>query len=302
MKKLLLGTRPSKLAISQSRFVVSALKKLQVGLDFEIVEIVTAGDKRKEQGVSDKKEWVLEIEEALLNKEIDFAVHSGKDVPVDIIPDSILFPVLSREDPSDAFIGKLHRTWRELPHRAQIGTSSERRRAQLLRLRPDLEIVDLRGNVPTRIEKLEQSKTLAGIVLASAGINRLSLKAVISSQFSTQEMVPAMNQGILVAQCLKERRDICALLQALSTDALQAVYAAERRCIATLGAHCRSAVGVYGEIVSQRLQLQSRVLSRDGKEICEERVVGDPKNAYLLGDELAELLIAAGAKKLLEVE
>ena len=302
MKALRIGTRGSALALAQVNLVMAACRRVHPALEVEIVQITTRGDERqgsKEEKVADKKEWIFEIEQALVQRRIDLAVHSGKDVPAEIESGTIVVPVLDREDPFDVFIGKDGVDWKNIPPRARIGTSSARRKAELLALRNDLTIVEHRGNVQTRITKLQSNRELSGIVLAGAGLRRLGIASDNYRRFSLTEMVPAVNQGILVVQFLKDRADILSLLTLFSASALQAVFAAERACVEKLGADCRSSVGVYASVTNNKLELRARVLSADGKEVIENSGSGSVAESEELGKKLAMDLLSRGAAKLL---
>lgn len=302
---LRLGTRGSALALAQTRIVSQALVAANPGLEIEAKTIVTTGDRKQgtpsaEQG--DKKEWILEIEEALVAGEIDLAIHSGKDVPADIHPDTELVPVLQRESPFDLVIWHSARAGaglQALPHGAQVGTASLRRRAQLLALRPDLEILAVRGNVPTRLGKLESSPSLSAIVLAEAGIRRLEATPASCTRLSASEMVPAVHQGTLVVQLCKKRGDARDALLPLVDTHTEIAFRAERSCVERLGADCRSAVGIFAECAETQVTLRVRVLSSQGDEILEHVEAAAFQDAEALGAQVAEHLLARGANELL---
>lgn len=261
--KLRIGTRGSELAKKQTMLVADALKKNNPIIEVEIIEITTTGDKKQQvlnAKVSDKKEWIYELEQALLRKDIDLAVHSAKDIPNDIENGTVIMPVLKRATPNDCFIGKLNPEtgkrleFKELPLDSVIATSSLRRKAALKHLRSDLQIVDIRGNVPTRIRKLDESVELSGIILASAGIERLGID-IESQIFSIDEMIPAMNQGILAVQYLTNSifgnnvKDI-------SDENLISVFNSERVCALEMNADCSSAIGIFSYIENAELKLK----------------------------------------------
>ncbi|MCB0360704.1 MAG: hydroxymethylbilane synthase, partial [Bdellovibrionales bacterium] len=206
---LRIGTRESGLARAQSALVAAAIESLQPTVITKLVAMSSLGDRRRDSSnaaVRDKKEWIVDLERALLAGEIDIAIHSGKDVPSDVEPGTALVPVLSRADSRDVFVGRHvdatggRLRFSELEPGATVGTASLRRKAQILRLRPDVHVVEWRGNVPTRIAKLDSADGVDGIVLAAAGIQRLQLPDIDYDFFSHDLMLPAVHQGTLVAQ------------------------------------------------------------------------------------------------------
>lgn len=327
-RRLRLGTRGSALALAQSGLVASAVASAAGGVPVEISPIVTTGDRRA-SAVRDKREWVLELESALLNEEIDFAVHSGKDVPAEIADGTELVSVLNREDPSDLLIVPVGRydlaartdaPLAALPAGARIGTASLRRAAQLRRSRPDLEPVELRGNVPTRVSKLLDGQADA-IIIAAAGINRLrqnSGELLKSGKIDSQQLevlnsiesvrlpfscnLPAVCQGILAVQLRCDDHQLKAAIAKISSPAAQAAFLAERAAISALGADCRSAVGVFAEVIagSDDLVVVATVYSRDGAEMIESRQKGPVNRAAEIGAGLGEDLIRLGARRLLK--
>ena len=317
-KQIRLGTRGSKLALAQARLVSRELKILDPDLSFDFVVIKTTGDKKQDQEgpVSrDKKEWIIEIEQALLKGSIDLAVHSAKDVPTEIDPQTLLLPVTKRAVPWDAYILRESRktapaqsrlggyegsvAFLRLPQRAKVGTSSLRRAMQLKQLRPDLDIVPMRGNVTTRLSKLEESSGLDAIVLAACGLERLNLADKIEGTFPYKEMLPGVNQGILAAQFLRGRIDLAALLNGLVDEETETAFIAERTFIQVLGADCNSAVGVLAQSRAAELVLHGRVLGRDNADLLQETISWSKALPQAAGDELAQRLIKRGAKELL---
>lgn len=302
--------------------MVAAELAKTAGVSTEVVRIATLGDKK--QGtvaakVADKKEWILEHERALLANQIDLAVHCSKDVPIEIEAGTVLLPVLEREMPYDVCVLSLSlaRTGisglHQLPGGARIGTCSVRRAAELRRLRPDLEIVELRGNVTTRLKKLDaewgahgadaggyrEGVDVEAAVLAGAGLLRLGLGERIAWSFSPEQLLPGVNQGTLVAQCRADDSATVALLQALVNPIQEQCWAAERAVIERLGADCNSAVGVLALPVGGQMDLALRVLSHDGQQSVEARHSGEFHCGAKLGVELAEKAIAGGALELL---
>ena len=301
--KIRIGTRKSKLALAQAEMVGNALSAVGE-VELEFVPLVTTGDRKQtapESTPRDKTDWIAEIETALVQGDIDLAVHSGKDIPVEVHPDTLLIPVLRRETPNDCFVvrdalkGKIF--FDALPHGAKIGTSSLRRRAQLLRRRPDLKVVPYRGNVTTRLERFAIDETYDAIVLAQAGLERLELAQQSSGLLSIDEFLPAVAQGILAVQVLQSNGSLQMLARKLTHPEVDRAWTAERSVIRKLGADCRSAVGVFADAGGAEITLVCRVLSEDGKESLEES--GRGTDPITLGEQVAERLINLGAQRLL---
>lgn len=315
---IVIGSRGSALALAQAETVSSALCRLAPATRFSVEIITTRGDRK--QGTSaaaagDKKDWIFEIEEAIVDGRIDLAVHCGKDVPVDINPQTELTPLLSREMPEDVVVlreaasldggvsasGRLE-SLPFLPFGAAIGTASLRRRAQLLRLRPDLLVEPVRGNIHTRIDALQRLPHLFGVVLASAGLRRLGDPAPHVVTLPIGELIPAVHQGILVAQYRADRPDLRALVTSSVVPGLPAVWHAERACLTRLEADCASAVGIYARYqTSTLLELSAQVLEPSGREALFESRCGPPDLAEQLGTDAAESLLARGARAMLHL-
>jgi len=303
-RKIVVGTRGSQLALTQTRSFIHALQGSSRGLQIEERTMQTAGDLKQDtprSQQSDKRDWIAELEEAVAAGQIDLAVHSGKDVPALIHPSTTLIPVLERESPFDAFVAGARSAadWRSLARGALIGTASVRRAAQLRRLRPDLQIVEHRGNVPTRLEKLAKSEALDGIVLAQAGLSRLSLSAHVSGVFLAEELLPTVNQGTLVVQIRENDSELRQSLKALCHPATVAAFLAERSGILGLQADCNSAVGMYAAVAGEELRLRGRVLSHDGRRCVEAERLGDYRRAAQWGEEVTNELLSKGAREIL---
>ena len=311
MSALSIATRKSDLAQVQARSVARALENALDQLEVSIVGMTCSGDIKRDTlgtGVRDKREWIDDIEAAIVRGEVSIAVHSAKDVPVDIAQQTELSAVLKRVSPLDAFIDKQGvlgqeppRTLASLPEGSTIGTSSLRRAAELKRYRGDLRIVSIRGNVPTRLEKLRTNPDLDGIVLAKAGLERLGIAEVSCEILSPELMMPAVNQGILVVQFKKSSEPVKSALEALSDRDTEVCWEAERACVRVLGADCRSAMGVFAEIKGDELEISARVLDGAGTRYLEDKQSGAPKDAAELGALLGEKLLKAGAGELLDV-
>ncbi|MCB0320903.1 MAG: hydroxymethylbilane synthase [Bdellovibrionales bacterium] len=302
-----LGTRGSALALAQTDIFVQEFLRKHPGTTVEVCQITTTGDLG--QGMprrvnADKKDWIHELELALISGEIDFALHSGKDVPCDIHPETTLIPVLEREDPRDLFIGKLvdgggRLSFYDLHHGAAIGTGSLRRKAQLKQLRKDLRVTDFRGNVPTRIRKLDEDSSIDGIVIAAAGVQRLSGCGVSGVPFSVTEVLPAVNQGILVVQVRGDNVPLIEKVQLLSSEALQCVFHAERAVIEVLEGDCRSAIGAFAELSGEGLEVFGKVCSQDGDIALSASAKGAIDHARSLGIKVGQELLGQGADRLL---
>lgn len=303
------GTRNSALAMAQTAMVVSEIKAIYPSLEIEIIEISTTGDFRRDKlnlQVQDKKQWIVELEKALIEKRIDFAVHSGKDVPLNLELGTNLLSVLTREDARDVIIidKALDSEDNDLPlsflkNGARIGTSSKRRKAQLLRIRPDLEILQCRGNVPTRVDKVLVYNEFDAVVLGKAGINRLSLDRGIAVPIEIGELVPAVCQGTLVCQFRSSDEQMIRILKDISDPATQLSFLGERAVIEGLNADCHSALGVYLSSSLNEVEILCRVCSEDGSEWLEASRKGPSEDINSIAKEVVDELIQGGARKYL---
>jgi hydroxymethylbilane synthase len=283
-----LGTRGSLLALAQARLVAAAL-----GGEVELVPIATSGD-RSRGAVLDKSRFVKELEEALLAGEVDLAVHSAKDVPSELPSGLSIVGVPERANPRDALCGAS--SLEELPDGAAVGTSSLRRRAQLLALRPDLEVRELRGNVDTRLRRLAEGD-FAAIVLAQAGLDRLGRGA---EGTRLPELVPAPGQGCLALEARTDDARVAATAGALTDRAALACLTAERALVEELGATCRTPIGAHAELEDRRLRLTAFAGMPDGSHWIRDVHEGDPDDPAALGRAVAERLEGAGARELLD--
>jgi hydroxymethylbilane synthase len=294
-----LGTRGSALALAQARLVAGAL-----GDEVELVPIETAGDRARgahlwgdPSGATprwDKSRFVKEIEEALLAGEIDLAVHSAKDVPSELPAGLAIVGVPPRADPRDALCGAT--ALGELPEGAAVGTSSLRRRAQLLALRPDLDVRELRGNVDTRLRRLTEGR-FAAIVLARAGLDRLGRAG---EGAPLPELVPAPGQGCLALEARADDERAAAAAAALTDRAALTCLTAERALVAALGASCRTPIGAHAELDGGALRLAAFAGMPDGSHWIRDRHEGDPAEPARLGHAVGERLAVAGARELLD--
>ncbi|MBF0423234.1 MAG: hydroxymethylbilane synthase [Magnetococcales bacterium] len=300
--KLRIGTRSSPLALWQARLVQSRLEAADANLAVELVAIKTRGDKILDvplAKVGGKGLFVKELEDALLDGRCDLAVHSMKDVPVEFPKGLMLGPILHREDPRDVLLSVTCSSFNELPPRARVGSSSLRRQSQLLALRPDLEIIPLRGNVNTRINKLVEGGFDA-IVLAAAGVKRLQATQYVVEYFDPARLLPANGQGAIGIELRDDDPDTLARLQPLNDAITQQCVLAERAFLQTLRGGCQTPIAGYAIPHGNHLILQGRVLSLDGTTCIADTVTGAVHQAIDLGVRLARQLMAAGADRLLD--
>ncbi len=300
-KKIKIGTRGSLLATTQSTWVKKQIEAAHPGVSVELVTIVTKGDKILDvplAKVGGKGLFVKEIEEALLRKEVDLAVHSMKDVPSEL-PDELHLGIIPlRENPHDAFISNQYATLAELPQGATVGTSSLRRRAQLAALRPDLEIVDLRGNLDTRLRKLDEGQFQA-IILAAAGLNRLGMSSRATGYFNAKEMLPAVGQGALGIELRKDDAELLAGLAFLNDPDTTVAVTAERAFLYRLEGGCQVPIGAFAEVKNGQVELTGLVASVDGKEVLKDSIAGPGAEARELGTKLANKLLDLGGREIL---
>ena len=300
--KIRIATRKSALALWQAEHVASLLRALDAVDTVEFVPLSTRGDEildRSLQKIGGKGLFIKELEVAMQSGHADIAVHSMKDVPADMPEGFTIAAVLERANHADALLSPDGEQLSDLKHGALIGSSSLRRQAQLKMLRPDLVIQPLRGNVNTRLAKLDQGDYDA-IVLAAAGLERLELAARISQQFQPEEMLPAATQGVIGIECLADDARLVRILQILDHDATSRTTAAERAVTATLQASCQSPVASYATICGESLEVTALVALPDGSEVLRDSVSGPATSAASLGHELAERLLVSGARELLE--
>lgn len=301
MRKIIVGSRRSKLAMTQTNWVIDQLKKIGAPFTFELKEIVTKGDEILNvtlSKVGGKGLFVKEIEQAMLKKEIDIAVHSMKDMPA-VLPDGLVIGTIpEREDPRDVLISKENRSLRDLPAGAIVGTSSLRRKAQILNIRPDLEIKWIRGNIDTRLKKLETEEYDA-IILAAAGLSRMGWKTeVVSEYLEPSDCIPAVGQGALAIECRKDDEEILQWLAKLNCPKTNRAVQAERAFLNKIGGSCQVPVGGYAVINAEDdVVLNAFVASGNGKTIFKETVVG--KDAVAVGEKAGERLMERGAGKLI---
>ena len=298
MRILRIGTRGSMLAKWQAE---SIRKKLfaATGVEAEIVIIKSSGDRMQQAPLTQiggKGIFIKELEDALLEETIDVAVHSVKDVPTDI-PSRLMFPaVCRRDDVRDCLVGS---TLANLRHGARVGTSSLRRQAQFRHLRPDLDLRDLRGNVDTRLRKVESGEYEA-VVVAKAGLDRLGLSKRISEVLSPEVCLPAVGQGAIAVECRLKDTEAADLLAPLDDAETRTAILAERALLAALQGGCQVPLGAWARIERGELLLDACVCSVDGSQYVKQHATAPPEQAGQLGEHMARLLIEAGAQSILE--
>ena len=297
MAKLRIGSRGSQLALWQANHVAALLRAQ--GHEIEIEIIKTTGDKILDVAlakVGTKGMFTKEIEEALSDGRVDLAVHSLKDVPTELQPEFALAAIMKREDPRDAFISVKYSGIEDLPRGAKVGTSSLRRQCQLKAMRPDLEIFPLRGNVDTRLRKLESGEYDA-IILASAGVKRLGLDKHVRSRIAPEIMCPAVGQGALAIEARAGDSQVLPHLIFLNHPDTLAAIECERALLGTLGGGCQVPIGAFAEKRGNAMHLLAMVGRPDGSQVLREDAEGgDPKK---LGAETAQNLLSRGADKIL---
>ena len=299
MSAVRIATRRSELALWQARYVASRIEK-ELGRETELVPLTTTGDELSDVSlakVGGKGLFVKEIEEALLDGRADVAVHSAKDLPGAATPGLVFAAFPERADARDALVSPRAARIDDLPHGARVGTGSVRRSAQLLLARPDLSIAPLRGNVPTRLAKLER-ESLDAVVLACAGLDRLGLADRIAERIDPLRLVPAVGQGALAIQT-RRGDPLAAELSALSDPATATRVAAERACQAKLGADCNVPLGAHELLAGDRIALRVRLLDPERGAAIERTLEGDARDAEAIGVRAAEQVLAGGGAALL---
>ena len=298
---LIIASRQSRLAMWQAEHVRAALQQLYPLCDVRILGLTTRGDEildRTLSKVGGKGLFVKELEVALIEGRADLAVHSMKDVPADLAPEFALPVVMRREDPRDAFVSNIYGGLNELPPGSVVGTSSLRREAQIRKLHPALVIHPLRGNLDTRLAKLDRGE-YAAIVLAAAGLKRLGMAERIRAVLPTTVSLPAAGQGALGIETVAGRADVAAWLAPLNHDDTEACVTAERAVSRALGGSCTVPLAAYGVIEAGLIVLRARVGSPDGVTMLETQVQGAAGDAIALGERAAMELKKQGAERIL---
>lgn len=301
-KTLKIGTRGSRLALWQANWVKTALEAEDPSLSIELVIIKTKGDKILDvplAKVGGKGLFVKEIEESLLNENIDLAVHSMKDMPAQIPQGLCIAAIPQREDPKDVLISKDNRRFSELPAGAIVGTGSLRRKAQLLFARPDLVVAPLRGNIDTRLKKLE-TENLDAIILAAAGVKRMGFEDKVTEYLDENIMLPAVGQGALCIEIRQNDPLVGPVVAGLEDSKTRAVIRGERAFSERLEGGCQVPIAAHGTIHNNLFTLSGLVASVDGKTLYKHTMQGPENESATIGLELAERLISMGAKTIID--
>ena len=304
MKKdtIVIGTRSSKLALWQADYVEAKLRERYPELHVVQKRMTTKGDRVLDAPlakIGGKGLFTKELEQAMLEGEIDIAVHSLKDMPTELPEGLVLAAVTERFDPGDAVVSPRYQTLTNLPQGAKVGTSSLRRRAQLLAKRPDLEIVSLRGNVNTRLKKLEE-ENFDAIILAVAGLKRLGFHDRITEVLPREICLPAVGQGALAIEARAADEATLSLIAFLDDVATRAAARAERAFLARVEGGCQVPVGVYAEAADEALEMEAVIASIDGERLYRKKKAGSALDAEKIGHALAEELLAMGGKEILQ--
>ena len=298
---LRIATRKSALALWQANHVRALLLDAHPGIEIELVKIVTQGDRILDRPLAEiggKGLFLKELERAMLDGEADLAVHSMKDVPASMAEGLVLDAVLPRANPYDALVSHKGQLLADLPVGSRIGTSSLRRKSQLLALRPDLEVADLRGNVDTRLRKLDEGQYDA-IILACAGLERLGLGERITETLQPPDWLPASTQGIIGLQCRQDDAHTRSLIEPLADSDTMVVASAERSVARVLEATCQVPLAVHAVLDSGTVRLRSVVSTPDGKESIWAAGEGSSPDAVALGERVAADLLKNGAGKIM---
>jgi hydroxymethylbilane synthase len=299
---LRIATRKSRLALWQAEHVASRLREAHPGMTVELVPMTTRGDRildRSLAAIGGKGLFIKELETALEEGRADLAVHSMKDVPAEVPRGFAIGALLPRADPHDALIAPRAGDLGALPPRARLGTSSLRRRAQLLAARPDLRIEELRGNVDTRLKRLDAGE-LDAIVLACAGLVRLGLESRIGARLDLELSLPAVGQGVIGIECRDADERTRSLIAALDDAATRTAVTAERAFAARLGGSCQSPIAGFARVEGARVTLAGLVAEPDGSRVIRDTLSGPEADAAGIGEALAERMLAAGARTLLD--
>jgi hydroxymethylbilane synthase len=299
---LRIATRKSRLALWQAEHVAALLRRAHAGLAVELVPMVTQGDRIQDRSlaaVGGKGLFIKELEVALEERRADLAVHSMKDLPGDLPEELTIGAVLERADARDALLSASGATLDDLPHGARIGTSSLRRQAQLLAARPDLRIELLRGNVDTRLRRLDAGE-MDAIVLACAGLIRLGLESRITARLDPKVSLPAVAQGVIGIECRRADTRTLDLVAVLNHQDTQIAAAAERAFAHRLGGSCQSPIAAHARLEGTQLILDGMVAEPDGSRLLRDTLSGKVDDPAALGRQLAERILAAGAGALLE--
>ncbi|MDV6342725.1 hydroxymethylbilane synthase [Nitrosomonas sp. Is24] len=300
-QKIVIASRESLLAMWQAKFIQKRLGELYPQTEVSILGMTTRGDQILDQSlakIGGKGLFIKELEQALEDGRADIAVHSMKDMPMNVPEGFALAAITEREDPRDAFVSIHYSGLDALPECSIVGTSSLRRESQLRAQFPHLEVHPLRGNVQTRLRKLDEGQ-YAAIILAAAGLKRLGLSNRITALLSPEQSLPAVGQGALGIECRADRTDLVALMQPLHHQETAYCVEAERALSRVLGGSCQVPLGAFAEISNGKLQLRGFVAQPDGKRIVSDALKGKPETGITMGQQLAQKLINKGAGEIL---
>ena len=301
-RTLVVGTRGSRLALRQTQIVVDALRAANPGLRIEVREVRTEGDRRPDEplaNIGGQGVFVKELERALSSQEIDLAVHSAKDIPAELSPGLTLAAFPQRGDARDALVTRAGAKLSELPQRASVGTGSARRAVQVIAMRPDLQCQDIRGNVDTRIRKVDEGQYHAA-VLAVAGLERLGLLERASEVFEPDVMLPAVGQGALAVEAREDDSDVIEVLHAIDDADTRTAVVAERAFLQRLGGGCRLPFGALAQVEGAELHMRGFISDDPGARMLRAELSGPVDSPEGLGARLAEALLAQGASAFVE--
>lgn len=298
---LIIGTRQSLLALWQSNHIASLLRKQYPDCQVTLKKIVTKGDRILDvplAQIGGKGLFTKEIETELLDGTVDLAVHSLKDMPT-VLPEGLcLTAITTRANVGDAFVSNKYASFSELPQGAVLGTSSLRRKAQLLAVRPDLKIVDLRGNVDTRLRKLDEGQ-MDAIILAAAGLERLGHADRIREIISTTVCLPAVGQGALAIECRSDNKEVREMLAFLNDLPTKHATDAERAFLGLIEGGCQVPIGVHAEVENDNVKIEAVIASLDGSKVLRNNITGPAANAADLGRKLGQQMLAEGGEQIL---
>ena len=300
-QNMIIGTRQSLLALWQSNHIADRIRKQYPNCNVTLNKIVTKGDRILDvplAKIGGKGLFTKELETVLFDGEIDLAVHSLKDMPTQLPPGLALTAITERANAGDAFVSNKYNRIEDLPQGATIGTSSLRRRAQILAVRPDLKIIDLRGNVDTRIKKLDEGN-MEGIILAAAGLQRLGYGDRIKEIIPKEYCLPAVGQGALAIETRADDEVVRAMLSFLNDEPTKQATDAERAFLGLVEGGCQVPIGVYAEVTGENINIEAIIASLDGKTILRDTIKGSAQESVSLGEELGNRMLNAGGKKIL---
>ena len=300
IRRLRVGSRSSPLSRIQTEEALSQLRVTFPDTDFVSVPISTGGDRNKDAPLLSlgRGTFVKDIEVALLSAEVDFAVHSAKDIPPDLPDGLVLMTVGERQDPRDVHVNRWGLPLMKLPASARLGTSSPRRLAQIKAVRPDIEVLPIRGNLGTRLDKIT-GEPYDGVVLAAAGLLRLGRQAEITEYISPQICTPEVGQGMLAVEARSEDTSIIEMLAIVELKPTKVAFLAERAFLSTLGGGCKIPVTAYARLDGHALSIDAMAAPLDGSRIVRTQMTGDPDDPETAGRRVAEALLAAGAREVI---